>query len=1187
MAKIFYYLTFLFFTTNLIAQEQSKLELALRHIEAKVFDFGISKEEVGQMQVSSMYTSPSNGATYVYLNQTIGEIPIKNAMIVVTIDKNGKVIHTGNSCVANVQTRKIENLRNIGIADGAVQAALHLGVLNPEVPKVISRSSDDHVTLAKTRYTKSDIKVKPIYELRGDDLVLTYELTMEMANSADYWEIRVSAKDGTVIDKNNLTVYCNHNHGKYTRHQDCEVETIVHDNTTSEPSVLDVLMSDASYRVYPLPKESPNHGSSELVKNPHNLLASPFGWHDTNGVIGPEFTITRGNNVYAFADTNDDDFPDVALAPPNGGANLLFDYKVDFAKDPINSSDASITNLFYVNNMMHDISYLYGFTEEAGNFQFKNYTDKGQGLDFVNASAFDGFAAAEQKLNNANFATPGDGSPPKMQMYLWEKSLGAVSVTSPKEELFTFGIYGTAEFGNRVPTSSDLAIEGSLAFGTDATNSPSQVCQPITQDLKGKIAIVYRGGCDFSTKVFRAEQKGAIACIVCNIKGVYGGDGEELTNMGPGENATLINIPSLFFRASDCQRLSNLINKGVDVKLKFQEQVIVGSKYKDASLDNGLIAHEYAHGISRRLTGGPALTSCLNNDEQMGEGWSDFFALVTTVKAGDKGENARGIGTFVNGESVNGRGVRRFPYSTDMNINPQTYDNIKGTIDPLNPHPVGEVWADMLWDLYWAMANRYGFDADITNVNSGNGKSIQLVMEGMKMQPCSPGFIDGRDAILKADLLLNNGVNQCLIWEVFARRGLGYYANGGSTSSRNDGVQDFNVLPTCIEKLKIDKKVQELALAGQTVEIAITVTNHVKKDLKKVFIEDELPEGSTYIAGSSTLPATLLGRKIRIEVGDMDYLKVSSLKYSIKLSSQKSSTIKLYDIDSGINDWDVNVTKGIDTWQVKSTGAKSGTEVMFIEARPEENDHSLITPTIKVSGQLPVLRFFHKYNTQPLFDGGYVQLSENNGNTWQSLDGKYLRNGPENLINYGTFAIPDLKGFSGTTNGLYVDSYVDLTSYKGKDVKIRFRFGSDTSITVPDGGWWIDDVELMDLTKAEGLACVNDQTLTNEACTVKKVTLINSDVALSNNEASIEVESFKVYPNPAQGFVNLLLEQKLNNEGRVTIFGIDGRVHHTKEVRVFQGYNVINLDISTVPKGIYLVEFKSNSGRMTSKLVVY
>ena len=40
---------------------------------------------------------------------------------------------------------------------------------------------------------------------------------------------------------------------------------------------------------------------------------------------------------------------------------------------------------------------------------------------------------------------------------------------------------------------------------------------------------------------------------------------------------------------------------------------------RDGDLDNGIIIHEYAHGISNRLTGGPSNSSCLGNAEQGGK----------------------------------------------------------------------------------------------------------------------------------------------------------------------------------------------------------------------------------------------------------------------------------------------------------------------------------------------------------------------------------------------------------------------------------------------------------------------------------------------------------------------------------------------------------------------------------------
>jgi hypothetical protein len=123
-----------------------------------------------------------------------------------------------------------------------------------------------------------------------------------------------------------------------------------------------------------------------------------------------------------------------------------------------------------------------------------------------------------------------------------------------------------------------------------------------------------------------------------------------------------------------------------------------------------------------------------------------------------------------------------------MTVNPFTFAN---TNTLARPHGVGSVWATMLWDLTWAYINKYGFDPNIYTGTGGNNKVMQLVVDALKLQPCSPGFIDGRDALLAADQATTGGANYCLIWEVFARRGLGVNASSGDTDSAVDQIEDF------------------------------------------------------------------------------------------------------------------------------------------------------------------------------------------------------------------------------------------------------------------------------------------------------------------------------------------------------------------------------------------------------------
>jgi len=101
----------------------------------------------------------------------------------------------------------------------------------------------------------------------------------------------------------------------------------------------------------------------------------------------------------------------------------------------------------------------------------------------------------------------------------------------------------------------------------------------------------------------------------------------------------------------------------------------------------------------------------------------------------------------------------------------------------------------MLWDMTWDMIAKYGYDTNLYTGNGGNNMAMQLVIDGLKLQPCSPGFVDGRDAILLADRINSGGANQELIWKAFAKRGLGFNARQGSSNNRSDQVEDFTLPP--------------------------------------------------------------------------------------------------------------------------------------------------------------------------------------------------------------------------------------------------------------------------------------------------------------------------------------------------------------------------------------------------------
>ncbi|HEV7242027.1 MAG TPA: M36 family metallopeptidase [Thermoanaerobaculia bacterium] len=159
-----------------------------------------------------------------------------------------------------------------------------------------------------------------------------------------------------------------------------------------------------SYFIFPI---HPGSTSQTTVSGPGTGNAeSPAGWVTTNTTIG--------NNVDAYLDRDNNNSADLNSRPISATQDFIFPFDGAAAPTTAGNQALAVANLFYSNNVVHDKLYRHGFNEAAGNFQTNNFGNGGAGNDPVNAEAQDGGGT-----NNANFATPADGSRPRMQMYLW------------------------------------------------------------------------------------------------------------------------------------------------------------------------------------------------------------------------------------------------------------------------------------------------------------------------------------------------------------------------------------------------------------------------------------------------------------------------------------------------------------------------------------------------------------------------------------------------------------------------------------------------------------------------------------------------------------------------------------------------------------------------------------------------
>lgn len=824
-------------TNGVLASRQAQPEdVAIEYVGTHRQQFGLTGADVRDVVVSSVVRSEASGTTHVYLQQQHRGIPVWGGIFTVNVLADGTVVHAGGRFVANIAAATAgQQPRRSGIeAAGAAARGLGLRPSRPfeELPGIRSEG--------RVMLSDGGIATRPIegslvwYPTEEGAVRLAWRLDIEETDSDYWWEAIVDAETGELIDSHNLVV-----------HDDLQATAFAishpHAGEAGAAAILDPgfpATDGASYTVYPLPFESPYDGGRALVTDVAHPVASPFGWHDTDGIPGPEFTRTRGNNVHAYADRLANNLPDPG-SDPDGGPGLLFDFPLDLAQGPETYTDAAVVNLFYWNNVMHDIAYVYGFDEVAGNFQVNNYGRGGLGGDDVRAEAQDGGGT-----NNANFATPADGQRPRMQMYVWSTNLPDRVVVAPPSPAAGAYAASRAAFGPNLGTTGPIV--GDVVLATGGQVDPADGCLPFAVPA-GAIAMVDRGTCPFTQKVKNAQDGGAAAVIVANNVA-----GAPITMGGADPSIT---IPSLMVSLDH----GNVLRANLPLQATLEDGM-AGAPPRDSSLDAGVIAHEYGHGISNRLTGGPNVVNCLNNAEQMGEGWSDWFGIALTSKAGDTALTPRGVGNYVTFRPTDGVGIRPTPYSTDMTVNPATYASVANP-SISQPHGIGYVWNTMLWEVHWNLVHKHGYAANPYDGHTagGNNLAMQLVMDGMKFQVCRPGFVDGRDAILAADVALTGGANQCEIWRGFAKRGLGFSADQGSSLNRFDGVEAFDLPAACtvasfggfLPPLS-NPPVLNAARAGSTVPVKFTLTGaQPQVDTQPVDCDTLQPTGEAPIALSS------------------------------------------------------------------------------------------------------------------------------------------------------------------------------------------------------------------------------------------------------------------------------------------------------------------------------------------------
>lgn len=946
-------------------------------------------------------------------------------------------------------------------------------------------------------------RTKPVWFRVAEGLVPAHYVELQMADavtgSDDYYSYVIAADDGRILFRNNLTTNVAFTYKVWAEASGINLPLPGPQgrNATPHPTGL-----NDGYQAPFVP------ATQVTLQNGPISTLDPW--------LPPGATRTIGNNVEAWAnhfappppalDGFDANADECNMAAPIGadfhvcvsGANT-FAYPYDLAAAPKASktqSAAAVVNMFYTTNWLHDWYYDAGFREIDGNAQSDNYGRGGVGGDSLQAQAQD-----NSGVNNANMTTPADGGRPRMRMYVYTGNGGAIATVTPPGSNLQVGV---ARFG---PSAFD--VTAAVVAAVDGTAPTTDGCEAIINNVAGKIALIDRGNCLFKQKALNAQNAGAIGVIVVNnVPGV----------ISMADNAALaatITVPALLVSDADGASLRSALQSGA-VTARLQRLNAVD---RDAALDNAIIAHEFGHLISNRLIGNANGLATVQA-KGLGEGWSDFHALLMMVKEADAQvpANANFTGTYASsgyvedGPQIPGvtmsnayyYGDRRYPYSSNLSKNPLTFQHIQTTQSlPASPPPLfsgdnaevhntGEVWTSMLWGCYSSLLR----DTSRLTFAQAQDRMKRYLIASYKLTPVNPTLIEARDALFAA-IGAGDAADLAVCMAAFAQRGAGIGAvSGDRYAEDNRGVIESFATGNDIAITNMTFSVQAAASCnagpylnlGETGIVGITVKNTGGATLSGATVTLSgaglaFPDGATLtlptLAPSASASVTMTIRLAQQEAIGVKTI-LATLSYpSLATSGPRTANLQIFssrDSLAGVaaqDDVEASTTLWITSLSGTTEAARLWTRTLATATNhvwhgpPGTTAGAawLTSPPIQLAatGNL-ALSFSHRFafdRVDPYFYiGGVVDISMDNGATWTDL-GASLYTGT--IADYAGSGNPlgNRPAFVGVS--LNYPSFTTATialpaSFSGQTIRVRFGVGSDDRNGHNFSGWEVDDI---------------------------------------------------------------------------------------------------------------------------------
>ena len=315
---------------------EDPVTIVRQYLSSQASSLGLTAQDATDAIVTDCYTDSDSGQTHVYMRQTDNSLPIINCNLVATVMPDGRILNLDEDFVPLASTgaspaMQLDSSPSLSAAQALGCAAGALGLPWSGPPTLASGDvleKFDSSTISDPQLSTSPVTAKLEYVATQSGMSLAWEFVIQPSEEHCY-DVDVDASSGAMVGEADLV-------------DDFAATGNVSTDASSGAAVGEAGLvgnPTATYNVYTPPTKSPDYGSPSLVSEPSSPY-SPYGWHNTGGAGGTQYTTTSGNNVFAAIDTAG---TYTNTYSPSGGSSLTFNFPIDLTQAPSAYENASVT----------------------------------------------------------------------------------------------------------------------------------------------------------------------------------------------------------------------------------------------------------------------------------------------------------------------------------------------------------------------------------------------------------------------------------------------------------------------------------------------------------------------------------------------------------------------------------------------------------------------------------------------------------------------------------------------------------------------------------------------------------------------------------------------------------------------------------------------------------------------------